>query len=243
MKRDMLIAGALWGLLTLVGEVWALTTEFNPPGYAAEARLVDDAFQTMMVLGVPVFALVIAFLGYAVVRFRDRGDPPEDGPPLREHRPLIVGWLGVTTGLTVLVIINPGIVGMLELRHEHPADLVVQVEGFRWAWRVHYPEYNLTTTELVLPVDQRVQFDVTATDVLHSFWIPAFRVKIDAVPGLVTRTYATPTITGSFAGDDQLRVQCAELCGLAHNLMRTPVRVVAQTEFDAWVAQQRAAAR
>ncbi|MBI2939261.1 MAG: cytochrome c oxidase subunit II [Chloroflexi bacterium] len=241
MRRHVVITGTLWLILTFLGELWVLGTEFNPPGYAREARTIDGAFQTLMVMGIPVFAFVIAVLAYSILRFRTRGDPTEDGPPIRGNVILTASWLAVTSALAVLVIINPGLTGMAELRHEQPADLVVKVEGGRWYWRVQYPQYNVDTRkELVLPVDKRVRFEVTATDVVHSFWVPAFRVKIDAVPGLVTTTHATPNRLGSFEQDDGVRLQCAELCGVGHNLMRTPVRVVTQAEFDAWVAQQRA---
>ncbi|MCL6650066.1 MAG: hypothetical protein K6U89_17260 [Chloroflexi bacterium] len=117
---------------------------------------------------------------------------------------------------------------------------VVRVEGARWLWKISYPQYGVTSRELVLPVGRRVRFDVTATDVLHSFWIPAFRMKIDAVPGMTTRVFITPTATGSFEDNFHFRLQCAELCGLGHNLMRSPVRVVDPAEFEAWVARVKA---
>ena len=92
-----------------------------------------------------------------------------------------------------------------------------------------------TDNELVLPVDTHVRFDVTAVDVLHSFWIPAFRTKIDAVPGLTTTLHANITETGDYKDDINFRVQCAELCGRDHSIMMSPVRVVERDEFNEWV--------
>ncbi len=89
----------------------------------------------------------------------------------------------------------------------------------------------------MLPMGQRVRFDVTSIDVLHAFWIPAFRMKIDAVPGMVTTVYATPDKTGTFQDDYGFRLQCAEMCGTFHSKMMLPVRVVETGEFDDWVAQ------
>ncbi|MBI2911334.1 MAG: cytochrome c oxidase subunit II [Chloroflexi bacterium] len=83
-----------------------------------------------------------------------------------------------------------------------------------------------------------VRFEITATDVIHSFWVPSFRTKIDAVPGMITVVYATPDRTGSFQEDYHFRVQCAELCGLGHGIMATPVVVVEPSQFEAWAAQQ-----
>ena len=88
----------------------------------------------------------------------------------------------------------------------------------------------------MLPVDTRIKFEITSRDVLHSFWIPAFRMKIDAVPGRVTEFYVTPNRTGSLTDVSGLRAQCAELCGVGHSQMSLPVRVVDQGEFEALMA-------
>ncbi|MCS7295733.1 MAG: cytochrome c oxidase subunit II, partial [Dehalococcoidia bacterium] len=77
-------------------------------------------------------------------------------------------------------------------------------------------------------------------DVVHSFWIPAFRMKIDAIPGRTTYMVVRPVVTGSFDDDQAFRVQCAELCGLDHAKMWLPVRVVEREEFEAWVQQMKA---
>ena len=194
-----------------------------------------------MILAAPVIAFVVAMLIYSISRFRRRGDPSQDGPPLRTHGPFVAIWVLVTTALTIFMIIHPGITGMAELRagEKREADMVVQVEGTRWSWKMTYPQHKVTTrSELVLPVGKHVRFEVTSTDILHAFWVPAFRMKIDAVPGMVTTIYATPNKVGAFAADSGLRLQCAELCGLLHDKMAVPVRVVEQKEFDAWIAQQ-----
>ncbi|MFN0088907.1 MAG: cytochrome c oxidase subunit II [Acidimicrobiales bacterium] len=135
--------------------------------------------------------------------------------------------------------INPGFVGLRDLRGSSEADLVVQVQAQRWSWVFTYPDGVRSTTELALPVDERVRFDVTATDIVHSFWIPAFRTKIDAVPGRTTQLYVTPERTGDADRDFNVRVQCAELCGLGHTVMAAPVRVLERAEFDAWLAAQK----
>ncbi|MBI3952987.1 MAG: cytochrome c oxidase subunit II [Chloroflexi bacterium] len=241
MNRHTVSVALLWLALTALGELLVLRVGLFPVAAADEAVMVDRAFRVLMVLGVPVFAFVVATLGYSVLRFRSRGQPTEDGPPVHIHRPWVVFWFAWTTALTLVVIIHPGFTGLREIRSHaaRPVDLTVQVQGGRWFWMVTYPEQRVTTVkELVLPVGRHVRFDVTATDVLHSFWIPAFRMKIDAVPGMVTTVSATPTQTGSFAEDAQFRLQCAELCGLNHADMTVPVRVVTESEFQAWVAAQ-----
>lgn len=245
MKRDALIVFVLWLTLTLIGEVVAVLWDYQPLAAAQEADVVDEAFFVLVVLAVPVVAFVVAAVLYSVLRFGRRKGELEDGPPVRSNGKVLVAWFGVTTALTILVIIYPGTIGLLELRdHSHGASsseggMVVRVEGSRWVWKVTYPKQGVTSYgELVLPVGRQVRFEVTSTDVIHAFWVPAFRMKVDAVPGRVTTIYATPDKTGTFENDSGYRLQCAELCGLGHALMTVPVRVAEPAQFDAWAAQQ-----
>jgi len=246
MRAHLLIAGALWAVLSVFGEVILFTFSFYPKRASAEAAIVDDAFQLLMVLSAPVFAFVISVLVYSLLRFRSRGEPAEDGPPLKATRAMGGAWLAVTGALAVFVIFNPGLKGLAELRSNPRADLVVKVEGRQWLWTVSYPAQGVKVNspkEMRLPVNKRVKFEITSVDVVHSFWVSAFRMKIDAVPGLTTSLYVTPTEVGSFSTDPGLRVQCAELCGLGHADMRMPVAVVEPAEFDAWVGSLRAQAQ
>ncbi len=241
MRRDVAFVAVLWVLLTALG--WGVIVMYTPFPIAAsaEAKIVDDAFTVLTVLAVPVFTFVVAALMYSAFRFRSRGAPVEDGPPIRTHRSFVAIWFLITTALTVLLIVHPGVTGLNELQahDDEDVDVLVQVEGTRWVWKVTYPQFGVSSRkEMVLPIDEHARFDVTARDVLHSFWIPAFRVKIDAVPGIVTTTYATPDKIGDFDMDANFRLQCAELCGLSHALMQVPVRVVERSEFDEWIAQQ-----
>ncbi len=246
MRRDAWIAGGVWVALALLGELVLWNAPFLPPANGPSAEVADQAFRILVRMAVPVFAFVVAVLLVAVLRFRSRGEPTEDGPPIRGRLPAYLGWLGVTGLLAHTLIVFPGLTHLGELRalaREPGQDLVVQVSGARWAWTVTYPEAGVQSfQELVLPVGRRVRFEVTSVDVVHSFWIPAFRVKIDAVPGRTTVTYASPEEVGDFATDSGLRLQCAELCGLGHATMRLPVRVVDPAEFDAWLQDQAAAA-
>lgn len=246
MKRDWLLVTLLWLTLTAAGEIVVVLWDFQPIAAAEEADLVDEAFFVLTVMAVPICAFVLATVLYSVLRFRQRGGALEDGPPIRTNKQVLVAWFSLTTALTILVIIYPGTIGLLELR-EHSSTpgigegrhMVVEVTGSQWVWGVTYPQLGVISyTEMVLPLGQEVRFDVSATDVLHSFWVPAFRMKIDAVPGRVTTVYATPNKLGSFEADSNFRLQCAEMCGLGHYAMTLPVRVVDLAEFEAWAAQQ-----
>lgn len=242
-KTHALIVAAIWAVTTAVGVAITFSIGLLPSPASKEAVIVDSAMTFLTVLAVPIFMLVVVLLVYSMVRFRHTGDPAGDGPPLRGNLRLEVVWVMVTLAL-VLVLAGYGTVGLLEIR-AHAAqegdELIVQATGSQWFWEYYYPEQKVRSKEeLRLPVGRPVRFEVTATDVVHSFWVPAFRMKIDAVPGMVTTVRTTPTKVGSFVEDYNFRVQCAELCGLAHGEMTTAVTVMDQGQFNAWVAQMAA---
>lgn len=183
-----------------------------------------------------MFTFVVVVVGYSIARHRAGSDDELDGPPIRTNRAFVAAWVVVTSILTVLLII-PGFVGLDKLAAEPDPDMVIDVQAEQWNWTFTYVGSGLTTEDtLVLPVDTRIKFRITATDVIHSFWIPAFRIKQDAVPGQVTETLVTPEVIGSFGDDPVMRVQCAELCGLGHARMWTKVEVMSRADFDAWIA-------
>lgn len=239
MKKDAVYLFILWLLLTALGEFFILRFDFYPVQAAAEAEIIDEAFQLLFILAVPVFTLVVAALGYSVIRFRRHGEPTIDGPAIRTSRPVTLLWFALTAGLAIFVIFNPGLKGLAALRTDSEPDLVVEVVAEKWKWAFSYPQYGLTfsdANELVLPANRRVKFEITSKDIIHAFWIPAFRLKVDAVPGQITELYATPTIIGTFGDDANYRLQCAELCGTGHARMRTRLRILEPEEFEAWLA-------
>jgi cytochrome c oxidase subunit 2 len=116
---------------------------------------------------------------------------------------------------------------------------VVEISAQQFAWTFTYPGIDvqegqaLSSGELVMQIDEPVVFQITSKDVIHSFWVPEFRMKQDAVQGITTRTVVTPTKLGTFP------VICTELCGLGHPTMRAQVRVVSGADFERWVQEQR----
>ncbi|MBM2826463.1 MAG: cytochrome c oxidase, subunit [Dehalococcoidia bacterium] len=246
-KIQALVLFIVWAVVSAAGIAVASAIDYFPSPGSLEAHTIDNAMTVMMVLSVPVFTMVVVLLVYSMVRFRHNGEPEEDGPPIQGNLPLEVTWVVVTFALTVFLA-GYGIRELLALRsHGHGAEaaqneLVVEARGSRWFWQFTYPEQGIASSpELVLPVGRRVRFQVTASDVIHSFWVPSFRSKIDAVPGITTTVYATPDRVGSFKEDYNFRVQCAELCGLGHATMKSSVTVVEQKDFDAWVSQKKGA--
>jgi len=105
----------------------------------------------------------------------------------------------------------------------------VSVTGQQWSWSFAYPEQDVQSNRLVLPVDQPVVLELESLDVLHSFWVPEFRVKQDLVPGQTKQLRITPTKIGNY------RLRCAEICGTGHSQMLADVQVVSQADFDQFV--------
>jgi cytochrome c oxidase subunit 2 len=181
-----------------------------------------------------LFSLIMVLMIYSVVVFRRREGDDEPGKYIHGHTGLEITW----TVIPVLFVIGFGVWGTLTLNAlvaPKPDEMTIKVYGQQWAWLFEYPEQGgITTPELVLPVDQPILLEMEARDVLHSFWIPEFRVKQDLVPDTITYLRITPTKIGNYT------LRCAEICGLQHSTMLSEVRVVSQEEFAAWTDERTA---
>lgn len=234
-KRDTVIIATIWAVSTLVLEVLFTFVDPFPIKAAHQAEVSDDSFRILTHMGLPVITFTLTVLGYSIARYRCPTFPLEDGPPLRQNTQVSTIWLGITSVLCFVSVIYPGLTELAEFRGDPVSDLRVDVTGLQFSWIVHYPDTDKTSTDLVLPKGRQVELFTTSNDVVHSLWIPAFRTKIDAVPGRTNSMKITPIKTGSYKEDPLFRVQCAELCGLNHTLMKIPVRVLEPDEFDKWL--------
>lgn len=240
---DLIAVGVLWVVVTAGIYWWLSTTNLQPMGASTSAVVSDDSFDLLVVLSIPVTTFVLIVLGYSVIRFRAKPDDMQESSPVRSSRLFVGLWIAITAALAVYVIINPGFTGLAALTEDQDAEMTIEVIAQQWNWTYRYVEEDLEIAraeELVLPVDVRIVFVITSKDVIHSFWIPAFRIKQDAVPGISVKTRTTATQVGDFAVDDGFRVQCAELCGTGHSNMSTTVSVLHQDDFDGWVLQEKA---
>jgi cytochrome c oxidase subunit 2 len=244
-RRHLLTAGAVWVVLSILGIVVVAGLQIIPVIASREAAIENSAFVLLTAVSVPVLMLVVVGLAYAALRFRAPDgtvggsaggmadgtvDATVDGPPIHGHRGFQAAWLAISL-LMVLGLFAYGAIGLVEIRGAQKADFEVQVSAEQWAW--HYAYANgVHSTELHVPVDRRVHLIITSDDVIHSFWVPAFGVKQDAVPGHPTQIYLTATHAGTFPG------MCAELCGLGHTGMTTTVVVADQAAVDAWLSNQ-----
>lgn len=236
-RRHLALAAGIWLVASILGIAAVLAVGRILPIVASrEATIVDGAFVLLTAVSVPVVVLVVVGLLYSALRFRARSDEEVDGPPIHGQRAFELGWVGVTIVLVGFLALY-GSIGLLEIRGGEEHDLRVQATALQWQWRFEYPDLGLTSKELVVPVGERILITITSRDVVHSFFVPAFGVKMDAVPGRTTKILVTPTEIGGYG------LQCAELCGLGHTRMTANVAVVSAADFAAWVEAQRQAAR
>lgn len=183
-------------------------------------------------------------IAYSAVRFRAPDDDDRPAEAQFTSGWLFVSvWVGLSVVLNVIFVFYRGIFGLEQLWAAAAAEnpLVVEVTGKQWEWDFHYPDQDISTVnELVVPVDRPVRFELHSDDVMHSFWVPAWGVKKAVMPGETRVMVVNPTEVLDTADDPEIRVQCAQICGIGHARMRSDVRVVAGTEFDSWVTAQKA---
>ncbi len=238
MRRSWIPVVILWVAYSVLIIVATAQFTWFPEQWASEAEVVDEAMLLLQYLAAPVMGLVLAVMTWSVIGWRSEGGAHrEDGAPLRTNRTVVTLWLVITSALAIYVVINPGFVGLAEIRGEPTQDYVIELQAQQFFWEVTYENGATALDELVIPEGKRVRYDIISKDVLHSFWIPAFRIKIDAIPGISTTTYATAEAEGTFEDDVNLRVQCAELCGAGHANMAIPIRVVSDAEWNEYIGE------
>lgn len=199
-------------------------------------------WQGFFIAGLIVAAIVIGLILYVLVRYRRRGDD-DDVPNQNAYNIPVEVLYTVTPILVVAGLFAYSVAAEEDVNTlvDDPA-VVVEVVGFQWQWRFLYVDEGIDLIgtpeagppELVLPVGEVVRFELTAEDVIHSFWVPEFIEKRDLTPGIRNELDITPSRTGTYTG------RCAEFCGLDHWRMTFTVRVVEPDEFEAWVDEQSA---
>jgi cytochrome c oxidase subunit 2 len=222
-------------LASLVGIAITLWIDWFPENASTSASKIDNLYDVLLICSVPVFVLVMTIAIYSVVRFRAKPGDMGDGPPIHGNTRLEIIWVTIPFIMVTALAIY-GWITLDDIEAKQPNEMVVNVTGQQFTWNFAYPSEKLETKELVLPVNRPVEFKIRSKDVIHSFWVPQFRLKSDAVPGLTTKIRVTPDKVGHY------EVVCAELCGLGHSTMRQFARVVPADEFQSWVSEQKKAA-
>jgi cytochrome c oxidase subunit 2 len=226
---------AIGVVAALIGIAITLVIDWFPEKGDTAAGQIDTVYDVLLICSVPVFVLVMTIAIYSVIRFRAKPGDMGDGPPIHGNTRLEVIWVTIPF-LMVTALAAYGWIVLDDIEAKKQNEMVVRVTGQQFTWTFAYPAEKVTSTELVLPEGRPVDFRIRTRDVIHSFWVPQFRLKSDAVPGLTTKIRLTPNRVGRY------EVVCAELCGLGHSTMRQLVRVVPRGEFSSWIDRQRQAA-
>ena len=197
---------------------------------STEAVIIDNMLAVEAILIIVVFVMCMVFFFYSIFYWRSAPGKENDVITVKHNTGLEVTWTVIPLILVVglAVYATPIFDELIETEN---ADMTVDVTGSQWSWSFYYPEEEITSDVLALPEGKRILLNLESVDVIHSFWVPEFRVKQDAVPGVPTTLVITPTQIGRF------EVRCAELCGQDHyNMIRT-VEVMNQADYDTWIAQ------
>jgi cytochrome c oxidase subunit 2 len=235
-RRRSIVQLMLLGVVVAGGvAAVALLIPWLPTSASKERDRIDFVFWFTTGIAIFIFALVVAVILFSVVKFRARPDDDTDGPPIHGHTGLEIAWTAVPTVLvTAIAIISAIVLHDNSQAGNDPLRVTVTAEQFTWTFRYENgPLKGVTTPVLRIPLDRSVRLEITSKDVIHSFWVPQFGQKQDAVSGKFNPLVITPTKTGSFP------VVCTELCGLGHALMRSQVIVLRPAAYDRWERAQR----
>lgn len=246
-RRVATLASVGLASLLLYGSAFAAWGQ--PGGITDEARSMHNLYLFVLAMAAVVFLAVEGALVYTLIRYRRRKN---DEMPVQTHGSNVIEfiWTGIPVAI-VLALFTYSFVVLQDIEADaDDEDMSVQVRGFQFGWEFTYALNDLgpwsdpaseesivvfgsllDSPELVLPVDERIEFNLVSDDVIHSFYVVDFLYKLDVVPGRDNRFAVTPRETGTYNG------YCAELCGIDHSLMRFTVRVVEQDEFDDWVSE------
>ena len=223
--------GVLITVLSAAMIYWMRTIPWMPLEASREAKAIDWLFGLHIDVITFLYVLVNGILIYSIFAFRrKKGEEDAVGANLHGNTKLEIAWTVIPL-ITVLFFAYLGTIVLSDISAAAADELEVNVTARQWSWSFEYPDAGVKSTELYLPVDRQVKLNMTSVDVIHSFWVPEFRVKMDTVPGMTTNLRMTPSIEGVY------KVRCAELCGTAHAAMLGTIRVVSQEEFEAWLQQ------
>ena len=239
-RRSLTIAIALGVIATGAGIALSYVIHWFPAAASKQAHRTDTLYHVLVIACVPIFVLVTGVVLYCVWQFRMKpGEELKDGPPIHGNTRLEVLWT-VLPAVLLMSMIGYSFVVLHDNEKKPAKEIQVEVTAQQFAWSFEYPS-SLThgapvkTTQLYLPEGESVRFNLRTKDVIHAFWIPAFRLQEDVVPGITTHWRARPDRLGSYP------IVCNLLCGIGHSLMRSQVHVLRAEAFRSWLASQQGA--
>jgi cytochrome c oxidase subunit 2 len=233
-RRSLTFTAVAAVLATAIGIAISYAIDWFPAQASKQAKNTDLLYHVLVIACVPIFVLVVSVILYCSWQFHMKpGEELRDGPPIHGNTRLEVFWTAAPAVLLLSMIAYSFVV--LHDNEKKPArEIRVGVTAQQFAWSFQYPPSvtggaPVQSFQLYLPQGESVKFELHSKDVIHAFFIPAFRLQQDVVPGITTSYRATPTRLGTYP------IVCNLLCGLGHSLMRTAVHVVPPAQFAAWL--------
>jgi cytochrome c oxidase subunit 2 len=236
-QRSLLLAGVSAVIAVAVGITLSYLIHWFPAQASTQAHNTDRLYHVLVIASIPIFVIVVTVILYSVWQFHMKpGEELKDGPPIHGNTRLEVFWTAIPTVL-LLGLVSYSFVVLHDNEKKPAQEIQIGVTGQQFAWTYQYPPSvtggaPLASSQLYLPRGESVYFNMRSKDVIHAFWIPAFRLQEDVVPGITTHYRATTSRLGTYP------VVCNLLCGLGHSLMRSTVHVVTPAQFKAWIKSQ-----
>jgi cytochrome c oxidase subunit II len=252
MKLSTILTLGAIAIVTLLASLWIAQQSYSwlPVQAAAESVLIDNLFAFLVFLGTLIFLSVTGFIIYCVATGTVSRFDTRDGPPIEGNVKLEIVWTAIPI---VLVLVIAGfsyqtyekmdVRGPMDIVHLHmgtepayaapfagqPKD-AIEVNAKQWSWAFRYPNQNITSAELHLPLNHRIHLVMHSDDVIHGFYIPAFRLKQDIIPNKTTEFEFTPIREGKY------RLSNSQFSGTYSAIMQTTVVVESPEQYSQWLA-------
>jgi cytochrome c oxidase subunit 2 len=228
-----MILVAVLGTAALLAIV--LSINWFPTHASTQINRTSTLYDVLLIACVPIFVIVETVVVFCVWKFRMRpGEETKDGPAIHGNTRLEVMWT-VIPALLIFGLASYAYTVLRANEAKKPGAMTVDVTARQFAFQFTYPKQDgktVVTSILYLPKGKPVVFKIRSYDVVHSFFVPEFAEKLDAVPGITTTLRVTPIKAGVYPAE------CTELCGPGHSFMRAQVRVVSPSAFQAWLSKQ-----
>ena len=236
-QRSIVLTVVAAVVATAIGIALSYWIDWFPAQASTQAHNTDLLYHVLVIASIPIMVVVVTVVLFSVWHFRMKpGEELKDGPPIHGNTRLEFIWTAIPTAL-VLGLVGYSFVILHDNEKKPAREIDIGVTGQQFVWTYQYPPSvtggaPINSYKLYLPDNESVEFDMRSKDVIHAFWIPAFRLQEDVVPGITTHYRATPDRLGSYP------VVCNLLCGVGHSLMRSTVHVVTPAQFKAWIRSQ-----
>jgi cytochrome c oxidase subunit II len=233
-QRPLILTLVAAVIAIAIGVVLSYVIHWFPVQASTQAHNTDRLYHVLVDASIPIFVLVVSVILFCAWQFRMKpGEELKDGPPIHGNTRLEVVWTTIPA-VILLALVSYSFVVLHDNEKKPAREINVGVTGQQFAWSFQYPPSvtggkPVESDQLYLPEGESTKFDMHSKDVIHAFWIPAFRLQEDVVPGITTNWRVTPDRLGTYP------IVCNLLCGLGHSLMRAQVHVVPQAQFQQWL--------